>query len=1120
MFGLTSSPSFTTNGKTAKYCGSFSTVSNASAYMTSQKLKLNNNDPISIFCWVYMNSYSTTGAELNGIVSNHWHESAGIGLTLRNNGSNFQVSFSAPAGTTLSGRVYSQYHGATTFTTGSWHHIGVVYSGTDIKLYLDGQAQTIMYNGATLQGLKYFTYTATSGSENPIGLACWSTTYSGYGSECKLQDVRVYDHALSDLEVKNLARGLCLHYNFEDLYEPVEYIQSTGTQYIDTGIVPSGSSLRVVLDYKFNMSNGDQTLFGTYSEAVMSLNAMVSSNKTWQFGSNGWKNLANQSTCDTNRHVVDCYWGNGSQYFKADGTTLYSGSSGQFTDTFSLRLFNHYDRYYSHANVYSCEIYYGENLVRDYIPVIRKTDGNVGLYDKVTCTFYGNTGTGTFGYGTNRINQFQNYMLNQFTTGSTNQIYNTVTDTRTYFDFQIQTFNGGTYITNVLNAGSLTVGNRYNFVVNNTSMSSSTTDLRLKHNGSTKDVTIAYVPVDYTKSYVVSFTVLSANPTTTGNSGIRLENLKVMEIPKIEDKSGYGVNATLRGPSAFSTTNDARVGTTSLRNVSGDSNARINTSLNPSFIDNGTICFWYKKDSSAFSINSGHFLVATQNSSGYYFGATADGLPFNNGCSYSTFYLDGVSASSSNIQDTNWHFYAFTGVSLTSWTSFSMQAHGDTSWLWRGNIADFKIYNTSLSASDIKDLYETRAKIDNKGNIYCEKLIDSQDVCEFVDNQGITKSSSFSYSSEAKISSGYKELDCISFDGNQYINTNVAFTDSNNLPIIIEADITPTDSTGVNHCLAGCGNAQWNGPVMLNLCNNKMEFGTGGYDVLGDYTPNERVTFRAVINASKQQYTKIVSASTAYYNKTKTFPTSSYPLYIGNFNAAGSVNAAGVGYKGKLYKFTVTYGKTTRIFIPAKRKSDGAIGLLDKVENKFYTNSGSGYLGYSSNAKEFTMISANNIYEDMGASGKPSLLSEKGKWHTVWEGNQSVSVASSGSATSLSFSGIKKSALHTRITFFVSISTYWEDYINNTYGDDYRDFTIYEKNLNCGVGMNSASYYGAWEKQGYSYTPSYPRYVCFYDVGDNVLYAKGQLGSYSWSDNDAYEHSSLSVYMRKIEQYY
>ena len=51
--------------------------------------------------------------------------------------------------------------------------------------------------------------------------------------------------------------------------------------------------------------------------------------------------------------------------------------------------------YFLSAKLYSCQIYDGDTLVRDFIPI--KTTTNIyGLWDKVNRIFYSNAGTGTF----------------------------------------------------------------------------------------------------------------------------------------------------------------------------------------------------------------------------------------------------------------------------------------------------------------------------------------------------------------------------------------------------------------------------------------------------------------------------------------------------------------------------------------------------------------------------------------------------------------------------------------------------------------------------------------------------------------------------------------------------
>ena len=62
--------------------------------------------------------------------------------------------------------------------------------------------------------------------------------------------------------------------------------------------------------------------------------------------------------------------------------------------------------------MYSLKLYNNNNtLLRDFIPCYRKSDGVIGLYDKVEGKFYTNQGSGTFLKGSN---------INTSTTQTTN----------------------------------------------------------------------------------------------------------------------------------------------------------------------------------------------------------------------------------------------------------------------------------------------------------------------------------------------------------------------------------------------------------------------------------------------------------------------------------------------------------------------------------------------------------------------------------------------------------------------------------------------------------------------------------------------------------------------------
>lgn len=84
-----------------------------------------------------------------------------------------------------------------------WIHISVVYDilGKSASLYINGVFESSIS----------INYNSTSNPINAIGGAVGFNYSSGY-----TDDVRIYDHALSDKEIKELAKAKVLHYKFDE----------------------------------------------------------------------------------------------------------------------------------------------------------------------------------------------------------------------------------------------------------------------------------------------------------------------------------------------------------------------------------------------------------------------------------------------------------------------------------------------------------------------------------------------------------------------------------------------------------------------------------------------------------------------------------------------------------------------------------------------------------------------------------------------------------------------------------------------------------------------------------------------------------------------------------------
>ena len=106
---------------------------------------------------------------------------------------------------------------------GKWHHICATYNTLDnaVNVYVDGIKGTTSYypSGET--------YASSWANSVAIGRDFNNSTASShYYFQGSMNDVRIYDHCLSAKEVKEISKGLCLHYKLAD-----PYIESTTNLY-------------------------------------------------------------------------------------------------------------------------------------------------------------------------------------------------------------------------------------------------------------------------------------------------------------------------------------------------------------------------------------------------------------------------------------------------------------------------------------------------------------------------------------------------------------------------------------------------------------------------------------------------------------------------------------------------------------------------------------------------------------------------------------------------------------------------------------------------------------------------------------------------------------------------
>ena len=185
-----------------------------------------------------------------------------------------------------------------------------------------------------------------------------------------------------------------------DGYTQLDYIQSSGTQYIDTGFT-GGSTTRAVVDCQVMSTTGGFQGIVTSRQSV----SMTSNFSLWAMSTTGnfrddyGANDKVQFTAASTRHTFDK---NGNT-LSVDGVVVASHPSAAFQCVTQLRLFAGNTGGAlgepSNLRMWSCKIYEDGEMVRNLYPCRRDSDGAIGMYDTVGGAFYGNSGTGAFAAG-------------------------------------------------------------------------------------------------------------------------------------------------------------------------------------------------------------------------------------------------------------------------------------------------------------------------------------------------------------------------------------------------------------------------------------------------------------------------------------------------------------------------------------------------------------------------------------------------------------------------------------------------------------------------------------------------------------------------------------------------
>ena len=200
-------------------------------------------------------------------------------------------------------------------------------------------------------------------------------------------------------------------YSFPEGYTRLEYLEFTGTQYINTNYVPN-NNVDASITASFKNVNGNIHTFIEGGNSWKSNEILICANQTSASGTNG--RLIGFKGTDSSFIITSLPeaipYVNIKHTYEIKDYSFYIDKQLIFTfnttniNTTNTMYIGAYHRNsgvgeYLIGNVYVCQIWDGGTLVRNFVPAKRNSDNKPGMYDLVNNIFYVNQGTGEFVMG-------------------------------------------------------------------------------------------------------------------------------------------------------------------------------------------------------------------------------------------------------------------------------------------------------------------------------------------------------------------------------------------------------------------------------------------------------------------------------------------------------------------------------------------------------------------------------------------------------------------------------------------------------------------------------------------------------------------------------------------------
>ena len=337
--------------------------------------------------------------------------SFGTGGSATTGGSNYKYGSGGGGGGWYGGGACASHSDSTNYRGYNGGGSGYVYTNTTAQNYPSGcllNEQYYLADAATYAGNTSFatfdgnTETGHDGNGIIKITVIKNNNIIGY-----FNGMPVTQASLGLGEIKSALLGKTVLWGEKpaDVYTELEYIQSTGTQYIDTGI---GGDAIGTYEIKFNM------LGEAYRSYEMYFAGQLNAQAPKLYLNNEVPIVADIGTAaytlfekDAETHIIKAT----ETEIICDGVSKVTYEAKPWGDK-TFWIFNAPEQpdLSSTMQLYYLKMYSDGILVRDFIPV-QWVDGQIGLYDKVEEQFYPAQGTGEFLWTEKQYTQLVNYQM-------------------------------------------------------------------------------------------------------------------------------------------------------------------------------------------------------------------------------------------------------------------------------------------------------------------------------------------------------------------------------------------------------------------------------------------------------------------------------------------------------------------------------------------------------------------------------------------------------------------------------------------------------------------------------------------------------------------------------------